>query len=73
MYALSFDSWRFLPARRHDVTVWRAFINPAYGGMPHYQGDHRADFELDVVPSTLEFQQFNSFTTAITTTAADGS
>lgn len=45
---LSFDNWRFLLTPRHEVTIWKALINPVNGGMPHYPGRNRAAFERDV-------------------------
>lgn len=45
---LSFDNWRFLLIPRHEVTIWKALINPANGGMPHYPGRKRAAFEEDI-------------------------
>ena len=45
---LSFDNWRFLLTKRHEVTIWRALINLDNGGMPHYSERNRAAFESDV-------------------------
>lgn len=45
---LSFDSWRFLLTPRHEVTIWKALISKANGGMPHYPSRRRPEFESDV-------------------------
>ena len=45
---LSFDNWRFLLTHRHEVTIWKALICPANGGMPYYPRRRRQSFETDV-------------------------
>lgn len=46
--ALPMDVWRFLLVSRLEPTVWRALRSRANGGMPHYPGTRRADFEAHV-------------------------
>lgn len=46
--ALSLDTWRFLLVRRLEPTVWRALRDKRNGGMPHYPGTRREDFESHV-------------------------
>lgn len=46
--SLSLDSWRFLLVPRLEATVWKALIEPSNGGMPHYPGRSRRDFETNV-------------------------
>lgn len=46
--SLTFDSWRFLLVPRLEATVWKALTEPSNGGMPHYPGRSRHDFETNV-------------------------
>lgn len=46
---LSLDVWRFLLVSRLEPTVWRALRDKRNGGMPHYPGTNRADFERNVI------------------------
>ncbi len=45
---LSLDNWRFLLIPRLEATIWKALISLENGGMPHYPGRSRADFEANV-------------------------
>lgn len=47
--ALSMDVWRFLLVKRLEPTIWRALRDKRNGGMPHYAGTCRADFEMHVI------------------------
>lgn len=46
--ALSFDVWRYLLVKRLEPTVWKAVRDKRNGGMPHYPGASRSDFEQHV-------------------------
>lgn len=46
--ALSLDVWRYLLVRRLEPTVWKAVRDKRNGGMPHYPGASRVDFEQRV-------------------------
>lgn len=46
--ALTFDVWRYLLVKRLEPTVWKAMRDRRNGGMPHYPGASRADFEQRV-------------------------
>lgn len=46
--ALSLDVWWFLLVRRLEPTVWRALCDKRNGGMPHYPGANREEFESHV-------------------------
>lgn len=46
---ISLDVWRFLLVSRLEPTVWRALSDKRNGGMPHYPGTNRADFERNVI------------------------
>lgn len=46
--ALTFDVWRYLLVKRLEPTVWKAMRDKRNGGMPHYPGSRRAEFEQHV-------------------------
>ena len=46
--SLSLDNWRFLLTPRLEATVWKALTDLRNGGMPHYPGRSRRDFEENV-------------------------
>lgn len=46
--SLSLDNWRFLLTPRREATVWKALTDLRNGGMPHYPGRSRRDFEENV-------------------------
>lgn len=45
---MSLDNWRFLLIPRLEATIWKALIKRDNGGMPHYPGRSRANFETNV-------------------------
>ncbi|MCT1685618.1 hypothetical protein [Pseudoglutamicibacter cumminsii] len=46
--SLSLDNWRFLLTQRLEATVWKSLTDLRNGGMPHYPGRSRSDFEANV-------------------------